>query len=97
MLRSFDYAAHAAPEAHGKNQTWSAFWLIQVNAAYLEAYFETAGHQPYLSADAAENKFLLDVFLLQKALYEVSYELNNRPDWVSIPLRGILSLFSSGA
>ena len=94
MLRSFDYAAHAAPEAHGKNQTWSAFWLIQVNAAYLEAYFETAAGQPYLSADPAENKFLLDIFLLQKALYEVAYELNNRPDWVYIPLRGILSLFS---
>jgi maltose alpha-D-glucosyltransferase / alpha-amylase len=96
MLRSFDYAAHAAPEAHGKSQTWSAFWLIQVNAAYLEAYFETAAHEPYVSADPAENKFLLDIFLLQKALYEVAYELNNRPDWVYIPLRGILSLFSQG-
>ena len=35
---------------------------------------------------------LLDTFLLEKALYEVRYELNNRPDWVPIPLRGILSL-----
>jgi maltose alpha-D-glucosyltransferase/alpha-amylase len=94
MLRSFDYAAHAAPENHGKNETWAAFWLIQVTAAYLEAYFETAANHPYISADPAENKFLLDVFLLQKALYEVAYELNNRPDWVYIPLRGILSLFS---
>jgi maltose alpha-D-glucosyltransferase/alpha-amylase len=94
MLRSFDYAAYAAPETHGKNQTWAAFWLIQVTAAYLEAYFETAAGHPYISADPAGNKFLLDVFLLQKALYEVAYELNNRPDWVYIPLRGILSLFS---
>jgi trehalose synthase-fused probable maltokinase len=94
MLRSFDYAAYAAPETHGKNQTWAAFWLIQVTAAYLEAYFEMATGYPYISADPATNKFLLDVFLLQKALYEVAYELNNRPDWVYIPLRGILSLFS---
>jgi maltose alpha-D-glucosyltransferase / alpha-amylase len=94
MLRSFDYAAYAAPETHGRNQTWAAFWLIQVTAAYLEAYFETAAGHPYISADPAGNKFLLDVFLLQKALYEVAYELNNRPDWVYIPLRGILSLFS---
>jgi maltose alpha-D-glucosyltransferase/alpha-amylase len=38
---------------------------------------------------------LLDLFLLDKALYELSYELNNRPDWVRIPLRGILALLPS--
>jgi trehalose synthase-fused probable maltokinase len=91
MLRSFDYAAHAAaPGPAGNSQEW----LDQVTAVYLKAYFETAAHQAYISTDPAENRFLLDVFLLQKALYEVAYELNNRPDWVSIPLRGILSLFS---
>jgi maltose alpha-D-glucosyltransferase/alpha-amylase len=46
----------------------------------------------FLPDDAEERRMLLDVFLLQKALYEVVYELNNRPDWVRIPLRGILSL-----
>ena len=38
---------------------------------------------------------LLDVFLLEKALYEVAYELNNRPDWVRIPLSGIMKLLAS--
>jgi trehalose synthase-fused probable maltokinase len=97
MLRSFDYAAHAAPEARGKNGTQAASWVSQVTAAYLQAYFETAANQPYISADPARNQFFLDIFLLHKALYEVAYELNNRPDWVYIPLRGILSLFSERA
>ena len=39
---------------------------------------------------------LLAALLLDKALYELHYELNNRPDWVGIPLRGILSLIDSG-
>jgi len=98
MLRSFDYAAHATPEVAGrpdgsKHESWAAFWLAQVTAAYLQAYFETAGNHSYVSTNPEQNKFLLDAFLLQKALYEVAYELNNRPAWVRIPLRGILSLF----
>ncbi len=95
MLRSFDYAVHAAPEARGKDPAWPAFWLTQVNDSYLKGYYETAGDQTYISSDADENQLFLDIFLLQKALYEVAYELNNRPDWVHIPLRGILSIFST--
>jgi maltose alpha-D-glucosyltransferase/alpha-amylase len=84
MLRSFHYAAHAADAP--------AFWNEQVSAAYLDAYFEEARDQPYVPAEPSQRKLLLDAFLLQKAVYEVDYELNNRPDWVTIPLRGILSL-----
>jgi predicted trehalose synthase len=42
-----------------------------------------------------ELRTLLDVYTLEKALYEISYELNNRPDWVRIPLNGILRLLSA--
>ena len=46
----------------------------------------------FVGSDAKEHRLLFDAFALQKALYEVAYELNNRPDWVRIPLRGILNL-----
>ena len=47
----------------------------------------------YVPTDEAELRNLLELSALQKVLYELSYELNNRPDWVSIPLRGLLELF----
>ena len=50
----------------------------------------------FLPADPAEFAALLDGFMLGKALYELAYELNNRPDWVRIPLRGILDLLLDG-
>lgn len=105
MVRSFQYAAYAAlfgqvpgvpmePEMASTVESWAAFWNAWVSSIYLEAYFREAGELPFVPAKAEERRLLLDVFLLHKALYEVAYELNNRPDWVRIPLRGILSLVS---
>jgi maltose alpha-D-glucosyltransferase/alpha-amylase len=98
MLRSFQYAAYAAlfdSKGSGSLETWADFWTQQVSAIYLEAYFSTARGLRCIPSSAAEQHVLLDAFLLQKALYELAYELNNRPDWVLIPLRGILSLMNS--
>ncbi|MBV9762578.1 MAG: putative maltokinase [Acidobacteriaceae bacterium] len=103
MVRSFQYAAFAAlfgqvpgvsAEAATRSavESWAAYWTAWVNAAYLRGYFDTAGTHSFMPPDGAQRKTLFDAFLLQKALYEVAYELNNRPDWVRIPLRGILSL-----
>lgn len=103
MLRSFQYAAYAAlfgqvpgisPESVAGNRVerWSAFWNLWTGATFLRAYIEQARPFAYLSPQPAARRLALDAFLLQKAVYEVSYELNNRPDWVRIPLRGILSL-----
>jgi maltose alpha-D-glucosyltransferase/alpha-amylase len=104
MVRSFQYAAYAAlfaetaetppDDSRQALDPWAAFWYEQVSAAYLEGYFAAAGEQRFLPAGAPQRKALLDAFLLHKALYEVGYELNNRPDWVLIPLRGILSLIA---
>jgi maltose alpha-D-glucosyltransferase/alpha-amylase len=58
----------------------------------LRAYRETAQGAAFLPSDITEFQKLLDLFLLDKALYEVLYELNARPDWVRIPLLGIMSL-----
>jgi maltose alpha-D-glucosyltransferase/alpha-amylase len=103
MVRSFQYAAYAAlfgqvpgvsiePGNDDKVKQWAALWSDTVIAEYLKSYFETADRGSFVPADRAEQKRVLDAFLLHKALYEVGYELNNRPDWVQIPLRGILSI-----
>ncbi|MGA8027318.1 MAG: phosphotransferase [Bryobacteraceae bacterium] len=84
MLRSFQYASYSArAEANP-----------EIESCYLRAYFETAKELPFVPAKAEERRLLLDAFQLQKALYEVAYELNNRPDWVRIPIDGILTLMS---
>jgi maltose alpha-D-glucosyltransferase/alpha-amylase len=58
----------------------------------LNAYFRTAEGAPFLPADEETRQRLLEIFVLSKALYELRYEIDNRPSWVVIPLRGILSL-----
>lgn len=97
MLRSFHYAAYAAYFAQAPDGApppdlapWARFWHLWVSAAYLRAYLETAEDAALLPAAADDLELLLDVFLVEKAVYELGYELNNRPDWVSIPLQGIL-------
>ncbi len=100
MLRSFSYAAFASllsftarrPEEYGTLERWAAFWEKWISAAFLRAYRQTAGDAPFLPARAEHLQMLLDAFLLDKALYELKYELNNRPAWVRIPLHGILEL-----
>jgi maltose alpha-D-glucosyltransferase/alpha-amylase len=100
MLRSFSYAAYASlinyTERHtvdvARLEPWAQLWERSASAAFLRAYRETAQGAAFLPSDIAEFQKLLDLFLLDKGLYEVLYELNARPDWVRIPLLGIMSL-----
>ena len=100
MLRSFSYAAGAGllaytarrPDDPIRLDSWARLWERATAAAFLRAYRQTAGPIALLPADESTFQSLLDAFLLDKTLYELEYELNNRPAWVSIPLRGILSL-----
>jgi trehalose synthase-fused probable maltokinase len=97
MLRSFSYAAHAALAAQtaargadaGRLEPWSRVWERWTGASFLKGYLAVAGDASFLPADAAQRAALLDLFLLDKALYELNYELNNRPEWARIPLRGL--------
>jgi maltose alpha-D-glucosyltransferase/alpha-amylase len=97
MLRSFSYAAYAALFAHSagrageleRTEPWARAWGRWIGAAFLKGYLAAAGDAPFLPADPAERAGLLDLFVLDKALYELNYELNNRPDWVRIPLSGL--------
>ena len=100
MLRSFSYAAHASlinyttrrSEDVARLDPWAQLWEHSVAAEFLRAYRNTAQGAEFLPLTSADLRRLLDIFLLDKALYEVLYELNSRPTWVRIPLLGILSL-----
>ena len=98
MVRSFHYAAQGQlllhPERYrGRDLTERAErWYRDVSRAYLDAYFATSGDAAYLPAAEADRQALLDLFILEKAVYEVAYELNSRPAWLAIPLKGVLSL-----
>ena len=61
-------------------------------ASFLRGYLGTVGDAPLLPHDQSDLRPLLDVYILDKALYEVGYELRYRPDWVKIPLSGIMKL-----
>jgi maltose alpha-D-glucosyltransferase/alpha-amylase len=102
MLRSFDYAAaqglesaRAVAVGAGERdvlEPWARFWQRWVSVAFLRGYFEAAGSARFLPRELGERRTLLDVLVLEKAVYELEYELNNRPHWVGIPARGILDL-----
>ena len=95
MLRSFDYAAHTVLAQRAEQ---AEAWVECVSGAFLSAYLAKAKGSSFLPASDQELHMLLDVCLLEKAVYEVCYELNNRPDWVAIPLRGITRILDrSGA
>jgi maltokinase len=89
MLRSFAYAATASELLHGAPAP--AGWEEEVRAAYLDGYVEETD-QSLLPPGRAAVERLLSVFELEKAVYELRYELDNRPDWVKIPVAGIVRL-----
>jgi maltose alpha-D-glucosyltransferase/alpha-amylase len=65
-----------------------------VAGSFLRAYLRTVGEAGLAPAEPRDFERLLQAFLLEKAIYEVGYELNNRPDWIEIPIRGILQITS---
>ncbi len=102
MLRSFDYARRAAllraaHEHHDEQARLEGLvqqWADQVRSAFLDSYRDhSEGGALYRSFD--EVRGLLALFELEKALYELRYELNNRPDWVRVPLAGILAAITA--
>jgi maltose alpha-D-glucosyltransferase/alpha-amylase len=102
MLRSFHYAAFApllgedrvAGDDATRMGVWAEAWNSWVAESYLAQYFATAKGAAYLPATRAEIQAVLELHLLEKAIYELGYELNNRPTWVGIPLQGIGKLLS---
>jgi maltokinase len=92
MLRSFSYVA-AAGDILG-TRTMPEDWEERARAAFLEGYFREV--DPALLPPGQEStEKLLSVFELEKAVYELNYEINNRPDWVGIPVQSILRLLEA--
>jgi maltose alpha-D-glucosyltransferase/alpha-amylase len=103
MIRSFQYAGQSAllkrvaggqvrREDASALAPWVRVWESWASAAFLGAYLEAAQGAAHLPPSREELGRMLDAYLIEKALYELGYELNNRPDWVYIPLRGIRQL-----
>jgi maltose alpha-D-glucosyltransferase/alpha-amylase len=74
---------------------WLSVWYVWNAATYLSAYLAEASRGEFLPKDRGQLETLLNAYVLEKAVYELGYELNNRPTWVQIPLDGILSLLDA--
>jgi trehalose synthase-fused probable maltokinase len=104
MLRSFHYAAFSGMFDYlsrhkvgdqatlERAESWALAWQKWISAGFLGTYLETVGGAAILPASRDDLRIVLDAHLLEKAVYELIYELNNRPDWVRIPLSGIAQL-----
>jgi maltose alpha-D-glucosyltransferase/alpha-amylase len=106
MLRSFHYAAYApllastgtvkVDESNRKNlNLWAEAWAKWTGDRYLDDYLKAARGAAFLPPTREEIMALLQLHLLEKAVYELGYELNNRPEWVAIPLEGISQTLQS--
>jgi maltose alpha-D-glucosyltransferase/alpha-amylase len=103
MMRSFQYAAYSAlwqpamrPEDVPFLERWADLWYRQLSSVFLQSYLETTAGAVFVPQNPEDLQVLLQAYLLDKAVYEIGYELNNRPDWVVIPIRGIKHILQSG-
>jgi maltose alpha-D-glucosyltransferase/alpha-amylase len=104
MIYSFFYAANAALRERPRQRTsrtdneaeagWARYWSVWVGTTFLRTYLETAQSASFIPPDKTALKVMLDVELLRKAIYELGYELNNRPDWVKITFQVLLDLLN---
>jgi len=103
MIRSLHYAAHAVSYGYvpgvvkGREQVaridrWAENWHGWVSAMFLQAYLENSRGKDFLPRTENEIEILLRAHLIEKALLEIAYELEHRPDWVGIPVHGLSTL-----
>ena len=99
MIRSFHYAAYTplVGQTSGASlklseataEPWALCWYRWVSATFLKSYLQVSGHASFIPKTREELDILLSCYLLDKAMYELSYEFNHRPDWITLPLKGI--------
>jgi len=108
MLRSFHYAAHYALHNetlrgvfHAEDipvmKTWADDWYQWIGVAFLQHYQAGAAEGGFLPAGGREFELLLDTMLMEKAVYEIGYELDSRPEWIRIPIEGLEQLLTTAA
>ncbi|GEJ55408.1 1,4-alpha-glucan branching protein GlgB [Anaeromyxobacter diazotrophicus] len=93
MIRSFHYAACS----ERSNSPWAHAWYRAVASTFLRAYLGAARGAAFLPQRPEELRALLDLFLVEKAAYELGYELDHRPEWVALPLSGLEDLLGRAA
>ena len=106
MIRSFHYASRSAAMRMGRDhptsagpeemEPWLTLWYQFVSASFLHSYRQVVGHAGFLPAEPEQLAGMLDFFLLEKAIHELGYEANSRPELVDIPARGILDIVDDG-
>jgi maltose alpha-D-glucosyltransferase/alpha-amylase len=101
MIRSFNYATESVlrngryrEQDIERLRPWARMWEDHVSAVYLRSYLDTTSGAPFVPDDEAQVEMLLSFYEIEKAIHEVSYELNNRPDWLPIPIAGLLGLLA---
>ena len=105
MLRSFHYAAYAGLFNYGRKHRLditgqagmehaAGDWYRWTAAAFLREYLGTVAGSGLLPERHDGLRVLLSAYLLEKAFYELVYELNNRPTWAAIPIKGIAALLA---
>jgi maltose alpha-D-glucosyltransferase/alpha-amylase len=104
MLRSLEYASAAAlrdgrhrPEDMPILAVWARAWTEWVSASYLGGYLDRVAGTKLVPPTDLEIEQLLRFFVFEKVIYEIGYEMDNRPDWVDIPMRGLLALLKSSS
>ncbi|HEX4638560.1 MAG TPA: maltose alpha-D-glucosyltransferase [Chthoniobacterales bacterium] len=102
MMRSFQYAAYSAlwqPAMRAEDipflERWADIWYREMSSIFLQKYLAATKGATFLPQNSDDLQILLEAYLLDKAVYEIGYELNNRPDWVVIPIRGIKHILKS--
>jgi maltose alpha-D-glucosyltransferase/alpha-amylase len=105
MVRSFHYAAysslflnsHIRKEDLPKLMPFAEQWYHYMAGIFVHSYLESAEGRPFIPKNKGDLEILLNTFVLEKAVYELNYELNNRPDWIIIPIKGIKAILRKEA
>ncbi|RYZ56461.1 MAG: maltose alpha-D-glucosyltransferase [Sphingobacteriales bacterium] len=102
MIRSFHYAAYSGlflnenirVEDRPRLLAFAEQWYHYMSSFFMKAYLETVKGASFLPSDREDLDVMLQTYILEKAIYELNYELNNRPDWMIIPIRGIKTIMA---
>ncbi|QRQ99553.1 maltose alpha-D-glucosyltransferase [Dyadobacter sandarakinus] len=103
MIRSFHYAAYGSLYLDNQIRTedidkllpFVEQWYHYMSGLFMKSYLETVGDSPIIPQKKEDLEVLVQTFLLQKAIYELNYEVNNRPTWVGVPIRGIKAIMKN--
>ena len=93
MIRSFHYVPFAYLKGQGLEPSrWASYWSNWMSVGFVKGYLKAATGSNFWPPSRDDVDKLMDLYLVEKAFYELRYELNNRPDWIEIPLHGLVAI-----